>query len=164
MQATKIRVLLAAVAVTAVVVWLVIRVAFGAVTFHWSDLLFPWAMTAVCAWGARKVGKAREDHGIGQDGSQMHPLTAARWVTVGTASAWLGALLAGGYLGVCGWLLPQWAHLAAAGEEGPVVIVGVVSGVALAAAGLWLERSGHITPGDMGDEPGGLPEAGAAPR
>ena len=153
MRGTAIRYLVLGAAVVAVAAYMVVGAFLGSISFHWSDLLFPWILAAVCSWAARRVRSAREDgHGIGQDPSQMHPLTVARWLTVGTASAWLGALLAGGYLGVCAWLLPQWGRLAAAAQDGPIVVARAVTGVGLAAAGVFLERSCQAPPGDDGPE------------
>ncbi|WP_448852748.1 DUF3180 domain-containing protein [Corynebacterium sp. 335C] len=161
MRGTRPAFLVIAAAVVAAAAYMIVGTFLGAIAFHWTDLLFPWVLAAVCAWAARRVREAVEERGIGQDRSQMHPLTVARWLTVGTASAWLGALLAGGYLGVAVWLLPQWGRLAAATAEGPVVVAGAVTGVALAAAGLHLERCCQAPPGDDGPEeiPGAEPAA-----
>ena len=112
----------------------------------WWDLLFPWVLTLVCAAAARWIRSALDDGRVGQDSSQVQPLAMARWLVIGTASAWLGAVLAGMYTGALVWALPRWSELAAAAEDGPVLAVGALSGVALAAAGAWLERSCRLPP------------------
>lgn len=114
----------------------------------WWDLLFPWVLALVCAAAARWIGAALDDDRVGQDSSQIQPLTVARWLVIGTSSAWLGAVLAGMYAGALVWAMPRWNDLAAAAEDGPVLAVGAVSGIALAAAGLWLERCCRVPPDD----------------
>ena len=114
----------------------------------WWDLLFPWVLTLVCAAAARWIRSALDDGRVGQDSSQVQPLTMARWLVIGTASEWLGAVLAGLYAGALVWALPRWSELAAAAEDGPVLAVGALSGVALAAAGAWLEKSCRLPPDD----------------
>lgn len=116
----------------------------------WSfwDLLFPWTLTVVCVAAARWIGQALADGRIGQDRSQIQPLTVARWLVVGIASAWLGAVLAGLYGGALLWIIPRWSTLAAAADDGPVMAVGVLSGIGLAAAGMWLERTCRVPPDD----------------
>ena len=121
---------------------------------YW-ELFFPWVLIAVCLYGARRVRAAIDDNGVGQDRSQMNPLTLARWLVVGTASAWLGAVLTGVHAGGLFCALPRWADLAAAQEDGPVAAVGAITGLALAIAGLWLERSCRIPPDDEGSAPSG---------
>lgn len=114
----------------------------------WWDLLFPWVLAVTCVAAARRIRSALDDGRVGQDSSQIQPLVMARWLIVGTASAWLGAVLTGLYAGALVWAIPRWAELAAAAEDGPILVVGAVSGVALSAAGLWLERSCQVPPDD----------------
>lgn len=125
----------------------------------WWDLGFPWVLTAVCVAAGRWIKKVLDDGRVGQDRSQVQPLTLSRWCVVGSSAAWLGAILAGLYLGGVAWAVPQWPDLAAAQSDGPIMIVGCVSGVLLSAAGLWLEKvcqlpsDGENSPpptGDMG--------------
>lgn len=44
----------------------------------WWDLLFTWVLTLVCVAGARWIRTALDDGRIGQDSSQIQPLTMAR--------------------------------------------------------------------------------------
>lgn len=141
---------LAAAALVFAVAWfLVTSRFFGSMAprSYW-ELLFPWVLTAVCLFAARWVRSAIDDERVGQDRSQVAPLVLARWLVVGTASAWLGAVLLGVNVGGLLWALPRWSELAAAAEDGPVAAVGALTGLALVAAGLWLERACRIPPDD----------------
>lgn len=147
MKPTTVTSLLGAAAVLAVAGWLLYGRFYGALAPNWWDLLFPWVLTGVCVAAARWVRAALDGDRVGQDaGSQVQPLTMARWLVVGTASAWLGAVLGGLYLGALAWAIPRWGELTAAVEDGPVLAVGALSGVALAAAGIWLERCCQVPP------------------
>lgn len=100
--------------------------------------------------------KERIDEGqVGQDRSQLHPLTAARILVLGMASAWFGAIITGFYLGY-GWFVLREMHLlVAAQDDAPGVLSGVVAGVVLTAAGLRLEKScGSPPPTEEQDETG----------
>lgn len=100
-----------------------------------------WAMAVVCVVLGRRVAGSREDHGIGMDSSQLDPLTAARYLVLGQASAWTGAILGGGYAGIASFVLPKASELVAARDDLPSVLGAALGGVALAAAGLYLERA-----------------------
>lgn len=67
------------------------------------------------------------------------PLTAVRAVVLAKASSLLGALMAGGWLGVLAYVLPRRDEFDAAGSDTVSAVVGLLCAVALAAAGLWLE-------------------------
>ncbi|WP_295646413.1 DUF3180 domain-containing protein, partial [uncultured Corynebacterium sp.] len=62
-----------------------------------AALLF--IMAGVAAVAAVVVKKRIADGGVGFDRSQMQPTTVASWMLYGKALAWIGALLAGLYLG-----------------------------------------------------------------
>lgn len=83
---------------------------------------------------------------IGLDRSQLDPMTVARMMMVGKASAWTGAVLGGVYTGVATYVIPQAGTLVAAETEMPVVIAGGVGAIALAAAGVILERNCETPP------------------
>lgn len=114
----------------------------------WQDLTFPWILTVVCACAARWVRTTLKDNKVGQDRSQVQPLTLSRWLIVGTASAWLGAIVGGINMGGVLWAVPQWQTLTAAATDGPIFLVGAISGLLLAAAGLWLEKECQLPPSD----------------
>ena len=69
----------------------------------------------------------------------VKPLTAARALALAQASALAGAMMAGLWAGLLGYLLPRRDELAAAADDTPSAIVGVISAAALAAAALWLQ-------------------------
>ncbi|UFS94965.1 DUF3180 domain-containing protein [Nocardia huaxiensis] len=80
-----------------------------------------------------------ENRGVGNDGRQLHPITAARAVALAKASAQVGSLVGGIWLGFLIWLLPKRSDLSAAAADTPGAVVGLVAGLALVAAALWLE-------------------------
>ena len=47
----------------------------------------------------------------------LHPLAVARSVMIAKASAWVGALVLGWWIGVLGYLLPRRVTLRVAGED-----------------------------------------------
>lgn len=77
----------------------------------------------------RQVGRAR---------GQLHPLTAARVLALAKASAILGAIATGLWAGVLAFLLTQ-RGITAAEHDTPAAVVGVIGGVLLVLAALWLE-------------------------
>jgi hypothetical protein len=83
----------------------------------------------------------------------VQPLVAARAVTLAKASALAGALMAGVWTGLLGYLLPRLSLLAAAAEDTPGAAVGLFCSAALVAAALWLQHCCR-TPRD--DEPDDL--------
>ena len=79
----------------------------------------------------RLIGFARE---------QIHPITAARAVALAKASSLVGAASAGVWLGFLGFVLLHQQQLHAAAADRPAVVVGLIGGVVLTVAALWLER------------------------
>lgn len=91
-----------------------------------------------CGWGY--VVRARiRDGRIGLGGGRLHPLAVARSVVVAKASAWLGALVFGWWMGVLGYLVPRWGVRIPHGDI-PGAVVAAVCALALLIAGLWLEH------------------------
>ncbi|MBV7295929.1 DUF3180 domain-containing protein [Corynebacterium sp. TAE3-ERU12] len=163
MQPTKIRNLVLGAVCAAVVTYPVLVAFYSQLVQSWWDLLFPWVLIAVCVIGSIRVRNAMsEDNRIGQDTRQVNPVDLARWVPVGTASAWLGAILTGAYIAGAMYVVPRSDLLTAAKEETPVVLVGIATGLALTAAGLWLEKTCQLPPED-GDSPR-LPGLSLEPR
>ncbi|NDZ93444.1 DUF3180 domain-containing protein [Streptomyces sp. SID6673] len=96
---------------------------------------------------SRDVGRAR---------GQLHPITAARVLALAKASAILGAIAVGVWTGLLVFLATRH-DLAAADHDLPGAIVGVVGGVVLVVAALWLEYCCRA-PDDPTDDPvGGHP-------
>lgn len=153
MRPTKILDLLANVLIAAAVAWVATRWAYSSfppITVIAGASLYPVAaVEAVLAFVIRaRVGDDR----IGDGPKQLHPITAARAVALAKASAQVGSLAAGVWLGFLIWVLPQRSDMHAAAADTPGAIVGLIAGVVLVAAALWLEyccRAPHEPP----DEP-----------
>lgn len=103
---------------------------------------------------ALRIRSAIADGGVGQDRSQLHPLTVARSAALGQASAVLGSAAGGLGAGLALFFLPRLGELAAASEELPVSVAILVSGGLLVGAGLFLEAACETPPSD--DDAGGL--------
>lgn len=106
------------------------------------------ALAAVCAGVAWWIRSALAHNRIGMDRSQLNPVSVAWAAAVGGASAYFGAITAGAALGLEIYLLPRVTTLAAAAEDQPGVLLLVAGGLALTAAGIWLERSCLLPPQD----------------
>lgn len=103
-----------------------------------------WAIAILCLVLGRRVRQHLEDGSIGMDRSQLNPVTAARWLVIGRAAAWTGAIVGGAYLGIAGFVIPQSGILDAAANDVPGVLASSLGGIAASAAGVYLER-GCIT-------------------
>lgn len=99
----------------------------------------------------RYVRAAIADNRIGQDRTQVHPITVVRIAALGTAAAWFGAMGAGTWGGMLIYVLTHYSQLTAAREDTPGAILGVVASVVLASAGLWVERCCSVPPPKDGD-------------
>ncbi|MFE7743978.1 DUF3180 domain-containing protein [Nocardia sp. NPDC057455] len=140
MKPTRILDVVANVLIAALVAWIATRVAYDSFppisVFAGASLYPVAAIEAVLAF----VIRARvNDHEIGDGRHQLHPITAARAVALAKASAQVGSIAAGIWLGFLCWVLPQRGTLRAAAADSPGAIVGMLAGVALVAAALWLE-------------------------
>ncbi|ADK29580.1 DUF3180 domain-containing protein [Corynebacterium pseudotuberculosis] len=103
-----------------------------------------WGMTALCVLLAVRVRSRIKNDQIGQDRSQLNPVTAAQFLVIGKASAWTGAIFGGGYVGLGIFVLTS--RISA--QDLPIVIASALGGVAMSAAGYWLERSCTVPPTD----------------
>ncbi len=140
LKPTRILDLVANVLIAAIVAWIATRVAYDSfppISIFAGASLYPVAaIEAVLAF----VIRARvNDHQIGDGRHQLHPITAARAVALAKASAQVGSIAAGIWLGFLCWVFPQRGTLRAAAADSPGAIVGMLAGVALVAAALWLE-------------------------
>jgi hypothetical protein len=77
---------------------------------------------------------------IGDGAGRLHPLAVARSVLIAKASAWVGALVLGWWLGVVGYLLPRRSVLRVAGEDTAGALVAAACALALVIAALWLQH------------------------
>ncbi|MGK8521700.1 DUF3180 domain-containing protein [Nocardia asteroides] len=140
LKPTRVLDLVANVLIAAIVAWIATRVAYDSfppISIFAGASLYPVAaIEAVLAF----VIRARvNDHQIGDGRHQLHPITAARAVALAKASVQVGSIAAGIWLGFLCWVLPQRGTLRAAAADSPGAIVGMLAGVALVAAALWLE-------------------------
>ena len=80
------------------------------------------------------------DGEIGDGPGWLHPLAVARSVLIAKASAWVGAVVLGWWLGVLVYLLPRRATMRVAGEDTAGAVVAAVCALALLVAALWLQH------------------------
>jgi hypothetical protein len=141
MGPTRISTLVVAGLAAAAVAWLLIS------SFYYEvapDL--PWlpvitlAGLAVLEGYAAVNTRARIERRPGRD--PVNPLLVARFVVLAKASALAGAIFAGFYAGLTGWLFVERTN-AAVGDR-PAGAAGVLAALALVAAALWLERSCRV--------------------
>ncbi|MDS1113069.1 DUF3180 domain-containing protein [Gordonia westfalica] len=136
---TRIRDLLVIAGVTAIAAWILVRYNYnefppmpllaGIVLYVLAALEVVIAFVVRSRVESRDVGRAR---------GQLHPLTAARVLALAKASAILGAIAVGVWTGLLVFLLSQ-QHVAAADQDRPGAIVGLIGGVVLVGAAMWLE-------------------------
>jgi len=124
----------------AAVAWLLIS------RFYGDFPRLPWLPTATLAALAVLEGyaaintRARIERRPGQD--PVNPLVVARFVVLAKASSLVGSIFAGFYAGLVVWLAIERTR--AATNDLPAAIAGLVAGLALIAAALWLERSCRV--------------------
>jgi hypothetical protein len=141
MGPTRKRDLTAAVVGAAVLSFLLITVLyrwFPPITV-WTGLSLLAAAIAEALW-ARYVRAKISEGEIGVGPGWLHPLAVARTVLVAKASAWMGALVLGWWVGVLVYFLPRRAWLRAAAEDTTGTVVAAVSALALLVAALWLQH------------------------
>jgi hypothetical protein len=141
MGPTRKRDLTAAVIGTAVVGYLLVLLLyrwFPPITV-WTGLSLLAVAVAEAAWG-RYVRAKITDGEIGDGPGWLHPLAVARSLVIAKASAWVGALMLGWWVGVFVYLLPRRSWLRVAGEDTRGTAVAAVSALALVVAALWLQH------------------------
>ncbi|MEX3514773.1 MULTISPECIES: DUF3180 domain-containing protein [unclassified Corynebacterium] len=127
--------------------------------FYGSMLAIPatvsitlWVMTALCLGLAWKVRQAKNDDGIGLDRTQLNPLTIAQFMLVAKASAWTGTIVGGAYAGIACYVVPNAGRLAAASDDLTGVLASALGGLAMAIAGVVLERYCEVPPPETGSD------------
>lgn len=156
MGPTRLRDLAVIAAVTTVIAWILVRYNYGdlpALPTLAGVVLYILALLEVVIAFVVRARVASRD--VGRARGQLHPLTAARVLALAKASAILGALAIGVWAGVLIYLTSN-SDLFAARADRPAAIVGIVGGVLLVAAALWLEYCCR-TPDDPTDEVDGKP-------
>lgn len=153
MKPTKVWDLVVLFVFAAVATWLLVRVFYGSLppipVFAGASLYPVAAIEVALAFFVRSRIESRQ---VGDGLRQLHPITAARAVALAKASALVGAAAAGAWLGFLLHILPLGATVRAAASDRPGVIVGLVAGLVLVGAALWLEHCCR-TPEDQPDEP-----------
>lgn len=89
---------------------------------------------------ARYVRAKIADGEIGPGRGRLHPLAVARSLMVAKASAWVGALMLGWWVGLLVYFLPRRSWLRAAAEDTTGMVVAAISALALVVAALWLQH------------------------
>lgn len=84
----------------------------------------------------------------------VEPLMVARLAVLAQASAYVGAVFAGIWIGVLLHVGPAVHRLQAAGPDAITSALGVLGSTGLVAAGLWLESVCRIPPDDDAGTPG----------
>jgi hypothetical protein len=105
----------------------------------WTGISLLGVAAAEAAWG-RYVRSKINDGEIGDGNGRLHPLAVARTVMIAKASAWVGALVLGWWVGVLVYLLPKRGSLKVAGQDTAGAVVATVSALALIVAALWLQH------------------------
>ncbi|KAA8970423.1 DUF3180 domain-containing protein [Mycobacterium sp.] len=105
----------------------------------WTGLPLFGIAVAEAMW-ARYVRTKINAGEIGDGPGWLHPLAVARSLLVAKASAWVGALVLGWWVGVLVYLLPRRSWLRVAGEDTAGAAVAALSALTLLAAALWLQH------------------------
>ncbi|MEU3454128.1 DUF3180 domain-containing protein [Micromonospora sp. NPDC006766] len=141
MGPTRISTLFVAALAAAAVAWLLIS------TFYYEVApSLPWLPVVTLAGLAVLEGYAAVNTRgkiEGRPGREpLNPLLVARFVVLAKASALAGAIFAGFYAGLTGWLFIE--HTNAAIGDRPAGLSGTVASLVLVAAALWLERACRV--------------------
>jgi hypothetical protein len=105
----------------------------------WTGISLLGVAAAEAVWGRYVRSKIAAGE-IGDGGGRLHPLAAARTVMIAKASAWVGALVLGWWLGALAYLLSNPDKLDAATQDTPGAVVAALSALALLVAALWLQH------------------------
>lgn len=157
MGPTRKRDLTAATVIAAVAAYLLVVLAyrwFPPITL-WTGLSLLAVAIAEAGWANYIRAKINEGQ-IGDAPGWLHPLAVARALMIAKASAWVGALVLGWWVGVLAYLIPRRNVLRVAGEDTSGAIVAAVSALALVVGGLWLQhccRSPQEPPGKADPAP-----------
>jgi Protein of unknown function (DUF3180) len=156
MGPTRKRDLIAAALGTAVAGYLVV-----VLLYRWFPPITIWTGLSLFAVGVAEAGWARyvrtkiNDGEIGDGPGWLHPLSVARSLVVAKASAWVGALALGWWVGVLVYLWPRRSLLRVASADTLGTSVAAVSALALVIAGLWLQHCCK-SPGDPTENGAGV--------
>jgi hypothetical protein len=105
----------------------------------WTGVSLLAVAAAEAAW-AFYVRAKINDGEIGDGPGWLHPLAVARSVLIAKASAWVGALVLGWWLGVLVYVVPRRSTLKVAGEDTAGAAVAAACALALVLAAVWLQH------------------------
>jgi uncharacterized membrane protein YoaK (UPF0700 family) len=114
--------------------------------YRWFPPITLWTGVSLLAVAIAEAGWAFyvrrkiNDGEIGDGPGWLHPIAVARSVLIAKASAWVGALVLGWWVGVLVYLLPRRSTLRVAGEDTAGAVVAAVCALALVVAALWLQH------------------------
>jgi hypothetical protein len=102
---------------------------------------------------ARAVGRGQAPADTRPNGPvrPVEPMLVARLAVLAQASAYVGAVFLGIWLGVLAYVGPSAGRIQAAGSDAVTAVLGVVFSAALMAAALWLESVCKVPPDDEGE-------------
>jgi hypothetical protein len=146
----------------AVAVWLVVRAVYGSLPELRWWLPVPIGVLAVAELlGARtlraRLAAQRDRRPPAERGSTpvrpVEPMLVARLAVLAQASAYVGAVFLGAWVGLLLHVVPALSRLQAAGGDTVAGLIGVVCSAALVGAALWLESVCRIPPSSEDDAP-----------
>jgi len=105
----------------------------------WTGLSLLAVAIAEALW-ARYVRTKINDGEIGAGPGLLHPLTVARWLIVAKASAWVGALVLGWWVGVLVYFFTLRPRPQVVEQDTAGALVAAASALALVVAALWLQH------------------------
>ena len=122
----------------------------GISTF-WNELptlpwLLPLTLIGLAVYEAAEALATKNRIDRKRGAGPVQPLIVARFAVLAKASALVGALFGGMYLGATAWLLTQRGVLSQVSDNLPQAILGTAGSILLVAAALWLERSCRVPP------------------
>lgn len=149
MSFTQPRQLIAAGLIATVLGYLAVRLGYSGLpslpTFSGATLLLIAGINLVFAFGMRPRIQRKEGT------EPVDALTAGRAVALAKASSLAGAIMGGIWIALLVYLLPVSQDIEAVQSDTITSVIGLVSAVALIAAGLWLEHC--LRNPDEPDEP-----------
>ncbi|MCV7199464.1 DUF3180 domain-containing protein [Mycobacterium angelicum] len=105
----------------------------------WTGISLLAVAIAEALWGRYVRTKINEGE-IGDARGWLHPLAVAHSLIIAKASAWVGALVLGWWIGVLVYFLPRRSWQRAVAEDTTGAVVAAVSALALVVAALWLQH------------------------
>ncbi len=137
MHPTRVRDLLSIAVVVGAVSWLVVRLIYGDLPrLSWFlPLSLPVLAVAEAVAGFQLRARIHRRPGT----KPVEAIVAARTVALAKASAIVGAVMAGVWAGLLGYVVPRRSTIVAAQGDTVAGIIGAAGAVVLVAAALWLE-------------------------